>query len=874
MSDNILVGVRVRPLIAREEVDRPALHWQISDTNTITQVDPSNNKVVATPYAFDRVFGSEYGNEDVYAAVAQPIVESALTGFNGTVFAYGQTSSGKTYTMMGDKKNLGIIPLAIQNIFRTIQNTPDREYLIRVSYMEIYNENISDLIAERERRGKSLSVREDTSGSVYVADLKEECVNCEENHWVHKKCSGITGRLKDDKRFMCKRCKKMAVADDSDIEKVYLDGEAIEVVEKFCYLGDTIGAQGGAGAGVMARLLALMRKGEKNRHVGVTNMNERSSRSHSIFRMIIESRERSEEDGVEEAVTVSHLNLVDLAGSENASQSGATGDRLKEGGFINKSLFMLGRVISQLSDGERHVNYRDSKLTRILQLSLGGNARTAIICTITPAAVEQTISTLRFASRAKSIKNKAIVNEVLSEAALLKRYAKEIKDLKRNLDQERKCDKAQEVEQVREKLDEEARKNQELLAKVNELKTKLIVSSLPRGKTPLVKKNRARRETWAAPAIAQAMRTSLGPVPFGSNKMDLCFRRPELPPWTEHKNVSFGSSLSSDSPDKLNDCSITSDDFGTQDVSLVLDAAEQSKLGCLETVFESPEPSNINTKRRRRRVMFNITPSPSADTKEAACQTYDSSVPSIGFTTTSPATPKREGMFSLAGTPRTPSTPAHVLRSRNQKLTEKLIEQDEWLSNWQKEMRDLQEFQIKEIKVLEESYENKIGNYKQLDPDVEQNQSLCKSLHDAQMLLMDANRALTERSQSNERLNQELEKVKEENEHRGTCEQELITLRHQYNEIKKKYEDRESKLSQLENERNDFDMRMELTIAKQKQKEEDIRTSLEDAWQEIAAYEKSDMDEVKRRFQQNVELQKQLSDLTADADAQKRRQVY
>ncbi|KAK4309435.1 hypothetical protein Pmani_018932 [Petrolisthes manimaculis] len=794
MSDNIVVGVRVRPPIAREEADRPApLHWHITGTNTITQVDPANNNkvVAATPYAFDRVFGSEYGNEDVYAAVAQPIVESALTGFNGTVFAYGQTSSGKTYTMMGEKKNPGIIPLAIQNIFHTIQNTPDREYLIRVSYMEIYNENISDLIAEREKRGKSLSIREDTSGSVYVTDLKEECVNCEEN------------------------------------------------------------------------LLALMRKGEKNRHVGVTNMNERSSRSHSIFRMIIESRERSEEDGVEEAVTVSHLNLVDLAGSENASQSGATGDRLKEGGFINKSLFMLGRVISQLSDGERHVNYRDSKLTRILQLSLGGNARTAIICTITPAAVEQTISTLRFASRAKSIKNKAIVNEVVSEAALLKRYAKEIKDLKRNLEHERKCDKAQEVEQVREMLDEEARKNLELLAKVNELKTKLIVSSLPRGKTPVVKKNRARRETWAAPAIAQAMRTSLAPMPFASNKMDLCFRRPELPPWTEHRNVSFGSSLSTDSPDKLSDCSITSDDFGTQDVSLVLNAAEQSKLACLETVFESPEPSNITTKRRRRKVKFDITPSPPTDTKEAAC-----------FTTTSPATPKREGMFSLAGTQTTPGTPAHVLRSRNLKLTEKLMVQDEWLSNWQEEMRDLQEFQKKEIRVLEESYENKIGNYKLLDPDVEQKQSLCQSLHDAQTLLMDANRALTERSQSNERLNHELEKVKEENERRGTCEQELITLRHQYNEIKKKYEDRESKLNQLENERNDFDMRMELKIAKQKQKEEDIRRSLEDAWQEIAAYEKSNMDEVKRRFQQNVELQKQLSDLSADADAQKKRQVY
>ncbi|KAK7081600.1 hypothetical protein SK128_019045, partial [Halocaridina rubra] len=163
---------------------------------------------------------------------------------------------------------------------------------------------------------------------------------------------------------------------------------------------------------------------------------------------ILESRERSEGDDSDVAVTVSHLNLVDIAGSENASQTGSTGDRLKEGGFINISLFMLGRVISQLSEGEHFVNFRDSKLTRILQLSLGGNAKTAVVYTVTLVGIEQTHSTPRSASRAKAVKNKPVVIEVLSDAALLKQYAMEIKTLQNSLAKERSTDKAQEVDKV------------------------------------------------------------------------------------------------------------------------------------------------------------------------------------------------------------------------------------------------------------------------------------------------------------------------------------------------------------------------------------------------------------------------------------------
>ncbi|PSN33912.1 Centromere-associated protein E [Blattella germanica] len=181
-----------------------------------------------------------------------------------------------------------------------------------------------------------------------------------------------------------------------------------------------------------SKIMNLMRRGEKIRQIGETNMNERSSRSHTIFRIIIESHIPNDgEDGV---VQVSHLNLVDLAGSERVDQTGARGERLKEGCAINRSLFMLSHVIAQLSEGQdQYVNFRDSKLTRILQSSLGGNALTAIICAVTPAAIEETASTLGFAMRAINVKMKPHVNEVLSDAALMRRYKRQIARLQDEL---------------------------------------------------------------------------------------------------------------------------------------------------------------------------------------------------------------------------------------------------------------------------------------------------------------------------------------------------------------------------------------------------------------------------------------------------------
>ncbi|KAJ8485346.1 hypothetical protein OPV22_017831 [Ensete ventricosum] len=355
--ERIYVAVRARPLSPEESKSSP---WRISG-NSIYLASQS------TKFEFDRIFGEDRNTVDVYEARTKEIVASAVSGFNGTVFAYGQTNSGKTHTMRGSVAEPGIIPLAVHDLFLSIQEDIDREFLVRMSYMEIYNEEINDLLAPEHRK---LQIHESLERGIYVAGLREEIVTCAE------------------------------------------------------------------------QVLDLMEFGESHRHIGETNMNLHSSRSHTIFRMIVESRERIEDGNMVDscdAVRVSVLNLVDLAGSERAAKTGAEGMRLKEGSHINKSLMTLGTVIKKLSEGAEgqgiHVPYRDSKLTRILQPALGGNANTAIICNITLAQVhaDETKSSLQFSSRALRVTNCACINEILTDAALLRRQRKEIEELRAKL---------------------------------------------------------------------------------------------------------------------------------------------------------------------------------------------------------------------------------------------------------------------------------------------------------------------------------------------------------------------------------------------------------------------------------------------------------
>ncbi|XP_062196952.1 kinesin-like protein KIN-7L isoform X2 [Phragmites australis] len=366
--EKISVAVRFRPpapaaadpssAVAGGSGDR---EWRIDDTRA-SLLHRAAGPVPGATFAFDHVFDGAATNARVYGALVRDLIRAAVDGFNGTAFAYGQTSSGKTFTMNGCDADPGIIPRAVRDVFDIARQADDREFLIRVSYMEIYNEEINDLLT---LGGQKLRIHESLERGVYVAGLREEIVNSAE------------------------------------------------------------------------QVFELLQLGEANRHFGETNMNVRSSRSHTIFRMVIESSAKNQMDSGD-AIRVSVLNLVDLAGSERIIKTGAEGVRLNEGKYINKSLMILGNVINKLSENGKqrgHIPYRDSKLTRILQPALGGNAKTSIICTAAPEEIhiEETRGTLQFASRAKCVSNCAQVNEILTDAALLKRQKMEIEELRKKL---------------------------------------------------------------------------------------------------------------------------------------------------------------------------------------------------------------------------------------------------------------------------------------------------------------------------------------------------------------------------------------------------------------------------------------------------------
>ncbi|KAK8672079.1 hypothetical protein V6N13_110454 [Hibiscus sabdariffa] len=354
-KENVTVTVRFRPLSPREIRLGEEIAWY-ADGETIVRNE--HNPSVA--YAYDRVFGPTTTTRHVYDVAAQHVVSGAMEGINGTIFAYGVTSSGKTHTMHGDQRSPGIIPLAVKDAFSIIQETPNREFLLRVSYLEIYNEVVNDLL---NPAGQNLRIREDAQGT-FVEGIKEEVVLSP------------------------------------------------------------------------AHALSLIAAGEEHRHVGSTNFNLLSSRSHTIFTLTIESSPCGE-NSEGEAVNLSQLNLIDLAGSES-SKAETTGIRRKEGSYINKSLLTLGTVISKLTDGRAsHIPYRDSKLTRLLQSSLSGHGHVSLICTVTPSSsnTEETHNTLKFAHRAKHIEIQAAQNKIIDEKSLIKKYQNEIRSLKEELEQ-------------------------------------------------------------------------------------------------------------------------------------------------------------------------------------------------------------------------------------------------------------------------------------------------------------------------------------------------------------------------------------------------------------------------------------------------------
>ena len=374
---SMAVGIRIRPFNARERERGDVLVWEPNeDASSMTVPEEAREllKLKKTPnlpnYGTGSVFAPGCSTNDIYEAVGRRVVEGSLRGVNGTVLAYGQTSSGKTHTMLGDQTHPGVVLLAVRDVFKHISEDEEREYLLRVSMCEIYNEVVGDLLLKGNTR---LGVFTKPGGrDVIIKGITEEIVTSAEQVW------------------------------------------------------------------------GLLDRGFENRSVSGTDMNAVSSRSHTVIRVVIESRKIGA--GKKDKVRVSTLNMVDLAGSERMSQAKTRGTRLKEGININTSLLTLGTVIKKLmSQGattaagrkrhKEHIPYRNSMLTRVLAKSLGGSAQTAVICTLAPSHeyYQDSRITLAFAGNACKVRVKARVNEVQGKSAMLGAHEEEMAKLKEQL---------------------------------------------------------------------------------------------------------------------------------------------------------------------------------------------------------------------------------------------------------------------------------------------------------------------------------------------------------------------------------------------------------------------------------------------------------
>ncbi|CAM6067212.1 unnamed protein product [Sphagnum tenellum] len=367
-DSGVKVIVRMRPLNKKEETEEAEIVLQKTSVTSVSIADQH--------FTYDAVAGQDASQQAVFEMVGLPMVENCLAGFNSSIFAYGQTGSGKTHTMWGamPDSNTDLSPSA--------------------------DCGLTPRVFER----------------LFARIRQEEEKNTDKQLWYQCRCSFLEIYHEQIMDLLEPSQKNLMIREDTKTG-IYVDGLTEEYVSN------------------VKDVMRLLIKGLANRRVGETTMNRESSRSHIVFTCVIECRSKSVGEGLS-SVRSSRMNLVDLAGSERQKQTGAAGDRLKEAGNINKSLSQLGNVINILAEvaqsgKQRHIPYRDSRLTFLLQESLGGNAKLAMICAVSPASSckSETLGTLRFAQRAKAMQNKAVINEEkANDVNLLREQIRQLKD--------------------------------------------------------------------------------------------------------------------------------------------------------------------------------------------------------------------------------------------------------------------------------------------------------------------------------------------------------------------------------------------------------------------------------------------------------------
>ncbi|CUM64581.1 uncharacterized protein PRCAT00002189001 [Priceomyces carsonii] len=426
---NIQVVVRCRGRNSREIAAKSPVVIDLPDemysnTDSYISIRPSSPNAISDlqnsrTYKVDKVYGWQADQSLIFQQVALPLFQEFMSGYNVTILAYGQTGTGKTFTMCGDyldelSEDTGIIPRVLKQLFATLEKDDGNDYLVKCSFIELYNEELKDLLSDDERaKLRIFESKQKSSNSILIQNLKEEIV-LNLNHGFN-----------------------------------------------------------------------ILKKGVMKRKTASTKLNDVSSRSHTIFSINLYRKKDNE------IFKVSKMNLVDLAGSENITKSGAINQRAKEAGSINQSLLTLGRVINSLSEknvSSNHIPYRESKLTRLLQDSIGGETKTTLIATVSPAKIniDETASTLDYAAKAKNIKNlpqSGQDSDLIMKRVIVKDLAREIVKLNYDIEATRSkngiylhesnyANLISENESMKAELKETNSKIRALLSKVDMLETK------------------------------------------------------------------------------------------------------------------------------------------------------------------------------------------------------------------------------------------------------------------------------------------------------------------------------------------------------------------------------------------------------------------